>query len=160
MDFLILIHDSWSQCPFFSSMDSNIIDALKEIKSRKISKWYFESIEFYNIEVHDVNRSHYSFDGEILFVFPLVSLGTPSAYGFLMDYMDKMYNRHHWFTTKVTNIQINFGLSFGCLFVHCISIALMIFMNICIMMRVNTTTPNGLDQLCGCCCPWEIKMGV
>ena len=109
-------HDTPSQRPPLhpspSSIGLTIIDALKFTKSRKRSKSDLTTIDFENIMVRDVKYLPSSFDGDILFVLPLVPLGVPSAYGRSMDGMDKMCDGHPWCTTKTTNIQNDFGLSF------------------------------------------------
>jgi hypothetical protein len=97
---------------FSSSVGMNIVDALKQTKFRKRSKSDFASIDFDNIEVRDVKYMPSSFDGDILFVLPPVPFGVPSAYGRSMDDMDKMCDGHPWCTTKTTNIQNDFGLTF------------------------------------------------
>ena len=98
--------------PSSSSIGLTIIDALKFTKSRKRSKSDLASIDFENIVVRNVKYLPSSFDGDILFVLPPVPLGVPSAYGRSMDGMDKMCDGHPWCTTKTTNIQNDFGLSF------------------------------------------------
>jgi hypothetical protein len=109
-------HGSVSQRPplhnFSSSVSMNIVDALKQTKSRKRSKSDLASIDFDSIEVRDVKYLPSSFDGDILFVLPPVPFGVPSAYGRSMDGMDKMCDGHPWCTTKTTNIQNDFGLTF------------------------------------------------
>jgi hypothetical protein len=47
-----------------------------------------------------------------LFLLPPVALKAPTTYGRSMDGMDKMCDGHPWCTTKTTNIQNDFGLSF------------------------------------------------
>ena len=53
-----------------------------------------------------------SFNGDVLFLLPPVALKVPSTYGHSMDGMDEMCDGHPLCTTKITNIQNNFGLSF------------------------------------------------
>lgn len=62
--------------------------------------------------MHDAKCLPPSFNNDVLFVLPLVAMGVPSAYGRLMDGMKKMCDGHPWCTTKTTNIQNDFGLSF------------------------------------------------
>ena len=59
-----------------------------------MSKSNLTAIDFENIIVRDVKYLPSFFDGDILFVLPLVSLGVPSAYGHSMDGMDKMCDSH------------------------------------------------------------------
>jgi hypothetical protein len=98
--------------PSPSSKGFTIVDALKFTKSRKRSKSDLAFIDFDNIDVRDVKYLPSSFDGDVLFVLPPVVLKVPNTYGRSMDGMDKMCDGHPWCTTKTTNIQNNFGLSF------------------------------------------------
>ena len=101
-----------SQRPPLHPSPSSIVDTLKLTKSKKRSKSNPASIDFDNIDVHDVKYLPSSFDGEILLILPPVPFGVPSTYSRSMDGMDKMCDGHPWCTTKTTNIQNNFGLSF------------------------------------------------
>ena len=67
-----------------------------------MSKSVLTTIDFDNIDVHDVKYLSPSFDGDVLFVLPPLSMGVPSAmpYGCAMDGMDKMCDDHLWCTTK------------------------------------------------------------
>ena len=98
--------------PSPSSIGLTIVDALKVTKSRKRSKSDLAFIDFDNIDVRDVKYLPSSFDGDVLFVLPPVALGVSNTYGRSMDGMDKMCDGHPWCTTKTTNIQNDFGLSF------------------------------------------------
>jgi hypothetical protein len=89
-----------------------IVDALKLTKSRKRSKSNLASIDFESIDVRDVKYLPASFNSDVLFLLPHVALKAPNTYGCLMDNMDKMCDSHLWCTTKITNIQNDFGLSF------------------------------------------------
>ena len=59
-----------------------------------------------------------SFHDDVLFVLFLVSTDDPSAYGCSMDVMYKMCDGHPWCTTKVRNIQIDFGPLFHTVFLY------------------------------------------
>ena len=95
-------HRSLYPTPAFIGL--TIIDALKFTKYRKMSKSDLTAIDFENIVVRKVKYLPFSFNGDILFVLPLVPLGVSSAYGRSMDGMDKMCDGHPWCTTKTTNI--------------------------------------------------------
>jgi hypothetical protein len=90
----------------------NIVDALKIIKSRKMSKSDLTAIDFDNIDVHDIKYLPPSFDGGVIFILPGIAIDVSSMYGRFMDDMDKMCDGHPWCTTKTTNIQNDFGFSF------------------------------------------------
>ena len=77
-----------------------------------MSKSDLSYIDFDNIGVHNIKYLPSSFNGDVLFVLPLVAHRVPSMYGCLIDDMNKMYDGHPWCTTKTTNIQNDFGLSF------------------------------------------------
>lgn len=77
-----------------------------------MSKYDLPTIDFDNIDVHDVKYLPLSFDADVLFVLSLVSMNAYNAYGCSMGNMDKMCDNHPWCTTKPTNIQNNFGHSF------------------------------------------------
>lgn len=125
----------------------NIVNALKQTKSRKNSKSDLASNNFDNIEVQDVKYLPSFFDGVVLFVLPLVSFGVPSAYGHLMNDMDKICNGDLWYTTKPQISKTILDYLSGVLLVQIIFNALMNFMIICIAMRASATIPNGPDQL-------------
>jgi hypothetical protein len=82
----------------------NIVDALKIIKSRKMSKSDLTAIDFDNIDVHDIKYLPPSFDGGVIFILPGIAIDVSSMYGRFMDDMDKMCDGHPWCTTKITNI--------------------------------------------------------
>lgn len=82
--------------------------------------------DFDRIEVRDVKYLSF-FYSDILFVLPPVPFGVPSAYGHSMDRMDKMYNGHPWYNTKITSIINDFALTFRLILVQVISNALMNF---------------------------------
>jgi hypothetical protein len=98
--------------PSPSSTWLTMVDALKLTKSRKKSKSDLASIDFDSIDVRDVKYLPSSFNGDVLFLLPPVALKIPSTYSRSMDGMDKMYDGHPWCTTKITNIQNDFELSF------------------------------------------------
>jgi hypothetical protein len=98
--------------PSPSSTGLTMVDALKLTKSRKRSKSDLASIDFDSIDVREVKYLPSSFNGDVLFLLPPVALKAPSTYGRSMDGMDKMCDGHPWCTTKTTNIQNDFGLSF------------------------------------------------
>jgi len=113
---ILIYHMTPSQRPPLhpspSSIGLSIVGALKFTKSRKMSKSDLIFIDFDNIDVYDVKYLSSSFDGDVLFVLSLVTLGVPNMYSCSMDGMDKMCDGHPWCTTKTTNIQNDFGLSF------------------------------------------------
>ena len=90
----------------------NIVDALKLTKSRRRSESDLIIIDFDNIDKRNVKYLPLLFDDDVLIVLPPLSVGVPSAYECTMDGMDKMCDGHSWCTTKITNIQNDFGLSF------------------------------------------------
>jgi hypothetical protein len=98
--------------PSPSSTGLTVVDALKLTKSRKKSKLYLASIDFDTIDVREVKYLSSSFNGDILFLLPPMTLKVPSPYGRSMDGMDEMCDGNPWCTTKTTNIQNDFGLSF------------------------------------------------
>jgi hypothetical protein len=81
-------------------------------KSRRRSKADLTVIDFDNINVHDVKYLPPSFDGDVIFILPPINIDVLSTYGRSMDGMDKMCDRHPWYTTTTTNIQNDFELSF------------------------------------------------
>ena len=98
--------------PSPSSIRLTIVNALKLTKSRKISKSDLASIDYNNIDVCDVKYLQFFFNGDVLFLLTPVTLRVPSTYGRSMDDMDKICDGHSWCTTKTTNIQNDFELSF------------------------------------------------
>ena len=62
--------------------------------------------------VRDVKYLPSLFDDDILFILPFMPLGVSSAYDRSMDGIDNMCDGHPSYTTKTTNIQNDFGLSF------------------------------------------------
>lgn len=92
----------------------NFVEALKLTKSRNMSKFDLIINDFDSIDVCDVKYLPPSFDNDILFVLSHVAMGFPSAFGWFMNGMDKMCDKHPWYTTKTINIQTNFGPSFKC----------------------------------------------
>ena len=70
------------------------------------------SIDSDNIEVQDIKYIPSSFNNDILFVLPPVALGLRNAHVCLMNDLNKICDGHPWCTTKITNIQNEFGLSF------------------------------------------------
>ena len=77
-------------------MSSTTPYALKLTKYRKMSKSNLIAIDFENIVVRNVKYLPSSFDGDILFVLPLVPLGVPNTYGHSMDGMNKMCDGRPW----------------------------------------------------------------
>lgn len=71
----------------------NIVDALKQTKSKKESKPDFASIDFDSIEVRYVKYLPF-FYGDVLFVLPPVPFGVPNAYGRSIDGMDNLCDGH------------------------------------------------------------------
>lgn len=105
----LIHHGSHFSCPSLhlssSSLDLKIVNVLKLKKYRRNSKFDLTTINFDSINVRDVKYLAPSFDGDILFVLPLVSMNIPNVYNRFMDGIDKMYDGHHWCTTtKTTNI--------------------------------------------------------
>ena len=106
-------HDTPSQLLSLHPSSSSIgLITIKFTKYRKSSKSYLIATNFENIIVRDVKFLPSSFNGDMLFVLPLMPLGVLSAYGRSRDGMDKMCDGHLWCTTKTTNIQNDFGLVF------------------------------------------------
>jgi hypothetical protein len=70
------------------------------------------AIDFDSIDVCEVKYLPPSFDGDVIFILPPINVDVSSTYGRSMDGTDKMCDGHLWCTTKTTNIQNNFGLSF------------------------------------------------
>ena len=100
---------------FFPFWVWHFVDTLKLTKSRHMSKFdHVIIIDFDSIDVCDVKYLPPSFDNVRLFVLHHVAMGFPNAFGQFMNGMDKMCDIHPWYTTKTTNIQNNFGLSFKC----------------------------------------------
>ena len=100
----------------FFKFEYCLVHALKSFKSNRNSRFDLTALNFYRLDVHDVEYLPPSFYGDILFILPLVNMSVFSAYGRSMDDMDKMCNKHHWCTIKTTNIQNNFGPSLRCSF--------------------------------------------
>jgi hypothetical protein len=98
--------------PSSSSSCFNIIDALKMTKSRRRSKSDLIAIDFDSIDIRHVKYLLPSFDGDVIFILPPINVDASSMYGRSMDGMDKMCDGDPWCTTKTTNIQNDFGLSF------------------------------------------------
>ena len=94
----IFCHITPSQRPLVhpspSSIRLIIVDALKLTKLRKMSKSDLSYIDFDNIGVHNIKYLPSSFNGDVLFVLPLVAHRVPSMYGCLIDDMNKMYDGH------------------------------------------------------------------
>ena len=67
---------------------------------------------FWQYRYHDVKYLPSSFNDNILFILPHVTLRVLNTYGSSMNGMDKNCEGHPWCITKTTNIQNNFGLSF------------------------------------------------
>ena len=65
------------------------------------------TFNFHNIDVYDVKYLPSSFDDNVLFVLPPLSMGVGSAYGYSMNDMDKMCDGHPWCKTTL-NIQNKF----------------------------------------------------
>ena len=86
--------------PSPSFIGLTMVHALKLTKSRKKSKSDLVSIDFDYINVRDVKYLPSSFNGDVLFLLPPVSLKVPSMYGHSMDGIDKMCDDHPWCTTK------------------------------------------------------------
>ena len=63
-------------------------------KSRKRSKSDLTTIDFDSIDIRDVKYLPPSFDSDVLFVLPPLSMGTPNVYGRSMDGMDRMCDGH------------------------------------------------------------------
>jgi hypothetical protein len=109
-------HGSSSQRPvlyyflFFSGF--NIVDALKMRKSRRRSKLDLTAIDFDNIDVRDIKYLPPSFDDDVVFILLQINVDVSSLYGHSIDDMEKMCNGHPWCTTKTTNNQNNFEVSF------------------------------------------------
>lgn len=57
-------------------------------------------------------HSPLSFNGDIVNVLPLVTLGVPSAYGCYVNGLDKICGNHTWCNTKTIDIQNDFEFSF------------------------------------------------
>jgi hypothetical protein len=89
-----------------------MVDALKLTKSRKKSKSDLVFIDFDSIDVRDVKYLPSFFNGDVLFALPLLHLKFQIRMTVQLDDMNKMYDGHHWCTTKTINIQNDFGLSF------------------------------------------------
>jgi hypothetical protein len=138
-----------------SSSSFNIVDALKMTKSRRRSKSDLTAIDFDSIDVREVKYLPPSFDGDVIFILPLIFVDVSSTYGRSMDGMDKMCDGHPWCTTKTTNIQNDFGLFLDVLHVPVIYSAQIHTVIICIAMEVFATAPNGLDRLL-CHLLWEM----
>ena len=87
----------------------------KPSKSPSVVKdpnFYLTNIDFDNIIIERVKYLLSSFDGDVIFILPLVKIGIPDTYDKTMDEMDKIYYRHAWCRIKTTNIQNEFGLTF------------------------------------------------
>ena len=80
--------------PSSSSLGLKIVNALKLIKYKRRSKFDLTTIDFDSIDVLDVKYLPPSFDGDILFVLPLVSMNVPNVYSHSTDGIDKMYDGH------------------------------------------------------------------
>ena len=98
--------------PSSSSSGFNIVDALKMTKSKRRSKSDLTVIDFDSIDIRDVKYLPPSFDGDIIFILPPIAVDVSSMYGRSMNGMDKMCDGYPWCTTKITNIQNDFRLSF------------------------------------------------
>ena len=83
-------------------------------KSSRRSKSDLTAIDFDTIDVCNVKYLPPSFDGDVIFILPPIAVDVSSTNGHSMDDMDKMCDGHPWCTTKITNIQNDFGLSFRC----------------------------------------------
>ena len=97
--------------PPSSSSRFSIVDALKMTKSRKRSKSDLTAIVFDTINVRNVKYLPPYFDGDVIITLPPIVVDVSSTYGRSMDGIDKMCDGHPWCTTKITNIQNDFGLS-------------------------------------------------
>jgi hypothetical protein len=81
-------------------------------KFRRRSKSNLTTIDFDNTDIHDVKYLPPFFDGDVIFILPPIAMDDSSTYGRSMNAMDKVCDGHPWCTTKTTNIQNDFGLSF------------------------------------------------
>ena len=97
-----------------SSSSFHIVNALKMTKSKRRSKSDLTTIDFDSIDVRDVKYLPPSLDGDVIFILLPIAVDVSNMYGRSMDGMDKMCDGHPWCTTKTTNIQNDFGLSFRC----------------------------------------------
>ena len=104
--------------PSSSSKCLSIAYALKLTKFRRRSKSDLTTITSAITNVHDVKYLPSFFDGSVLFVLALVSMGVLSAYVRFMDNRNKMCDGHLWYTTKTTTIQNDFGFFFLILFLE------------------------------------------
>lgn len=66
------------------------------------------TINFNNIDVHDVKHLPSSFDGDILFVLPPMAMGVPNAYGGITSCATDTLDAQQ----KTTNIHTALGFSF------------------------------------------------
>ena len=112
----LVCHGSSSQRPplhpHSSSSCFNIVDALKMTKSKRRSKYDLTTIDFDTIDVCEIKYLLPSFDGDVIFILSPINVDISSTYMRSMDGMNKMCDGHPWCTTKTTNIQNDFGLSF------------------------------------------------
>lgn len=104
--------------PLSSSLGLDIVEAFKLtlfvkifIFKKKRFEFYLTTIDFDNFDVCEVKYLMSSFDSDIMFVLPLMTMRIPIVYGHSIHVMDKMCNGHPWCATKTTNIQNNFGFS-------------------------------------------------
>ena len=81
-------------------------------KSRRRSTSDHTAIDFDSVDVREVKYLPPFFDGDVKVILPPINVNVFSTYGRSMDDMDKMCDEHLWCTTKTTNIQNDFGLSF------------------------------------------------
>lgn len=109
--------DTPSQRPPLHSLTSStglsIVNDLKLTKSRKTLyivksciQWFWQHRGPWCQVVSSF------FDNDVLFVLPSMAFGVLITYSCSMDDMDKMWDSHPCCTTKTTNIQNGFGLSF------------------------------------------------
>lgn len=102
--------------PFYlgsSSLGLNIVEALKLTKSRRRSKSNLTTVDFDNINVCDVKYLPTSYDGDVLYVLPFVSMGVLIVYGCFRNGMEKMCVGHPWCIIKTISIQNDFEFLFG-----------------------------------------------
>ena len=96
---------------------------------------------------------HLFFNGYVLFIFPLVAYRVPSTYGRSMDGVDKMCDGHPWYTTKSTNIQNDFRLSFR--HFSCAS-HLQCHNDCCDYMHRNGVVQNNIEWACSTPFPFTV----
>ena len=90
----------------------SIVDSLRKLANMPRSKNVLKKLDYDSLQTVHAELLLPRFDGDVMYVLPLVSNSALHSKARSMDGMDKCYDDHVWTKTLTTNISNNLNLTF------------------------------------------------